>query len=195
MMQTRDPRLNLFLAITLALLMILTRGHHDFTLEHLPDASWAIFFLAGISLRSTGYFGLFFLLAVSLDYIAITWGGVSSFCVTGAYALLLPAYAALWYAGRSAKPQTAAPLWQNLPRMGLLALGGTLTCELVSSGGFYFFSGRFVDPSLTEFAPRLVKYLPGNLQSVALYLGMAGVVYAVISLFRRGSDQGLSKQA
>ncbi len=194
MLRTQDPRLNLSLAITLALLMILTRGHHDFTLEHLPDASWAIFFLAGISLRSTGYFGLFFLLAVSLDYIAITWGGVSSFCVTGAYALLLPAYAALWYAGRSAKPQIA-PLWQNLTRMSLYALGGTLTCELISSGGFYFFSGRFVDTNLSEFVQRLVKYLPGNLQSVALYLIMAGVVYGVVRLFRRGSDQGLSKQA
>ncbi len=171
------------LTLSLALLMLVTRGHHDFTPIHLPDASWAIFFLAGLYLRSRWVFGALFLLASALDYIAITWGGVSSFCVTGAYAFLLPAYGALWFAGRSYIGR-GSPSWRDLIPLALHALAGTLVCELISSGGFYFFSGRFVDPTLAEFAGRLATYLPGSLRVVALYLSLAALVHGLFSLAR-----------
>lgn len=173
------------LSLLLALLMLATRGHHDFNPIHLPDASWAIFFLAGLYLRPRWLFAGFFLLAAAMDYVAITWGGVSSFCVTGAYFFLLPAYGALWYAGRSYSGRESLT-WRDLMPLTLSALAGTLVCELISSGGFYFFSGRFVEPALAEFAGRLANYLPGNLRVVALYLGLAAVVHGLFSLSKWG---------
>jgi hypothetical protein len=174
--------------LLLALLMLATRGHHDFTPVHLPDASWAIFFLLGLYLRPRWLFPGFFLLASGMDYVAITWGGVSSFCVTGAYLFLVPAYGALWFAGRSVTPQGALSR-RDLAPLALYALAGTLVCELISSGGFYFFSGRFVDPTLGEFVGRLATYLPGNLVNQALYLGLAAVVHGLFSLLRDKAGQ------
>ena len=170
-------------ALVLVLLMLVTRGHHDFTLAHLPDASWAVFLLAGFYLRPRWFFVAFLLLAACLDYIAITWGGVSSFCVTGAYFLLIPAYGALWFAGRSYIGK-GNPVWRDLIPIALHALAGTLVCELISSGGFYFFSGRFLEPTLGEFGVRLTAYLPGNLRAVGFYLGLAAVVHGLYSLLR-----------
>jgi hypothetical protein len=169
------------IALLLALLMLATRGHHEITPVNLPDASWAIFFLAGLYLRSHWLFAGFFLLAAGMDYVAITWGGVSSFCVTDAYLFLIPAYGALWFAGRSYNISTDLTHRDLLP-LALFALGGTLICELISSGGFYFFSGRFVDTNLSEFAGRLVKYLPGNLFNQAIYLGVAALVHGLFAL-------------
>jgi hypothetical protein len=171
------------IALLLAFLMLATRGHHEITPVHLPDASWAIFFLAGLYLRPRWLFAGFFLLAAGMDYVAITWGGVSSFCVTGAYLFLIPAYGALWYAGRSYNSSTELSHRDLLP-LAFFALGGTLMCELISSGGFYFFSGRFVDTNLSEFAGRLVDYLPGNLFNQALYLGLAALVHGLFNLLR-----------
>ncbi|MFL6623673.1 MAG: hypothetical protein ACJ8NR_13860, partial [Sulfurifustis sp.] len=82
-------------------LIVLTRGYHVTTLAHvLPEASWAAFFLAGVYLRAVWAPALLFAVAALLDYTAVTWGGVSDFCISPAYAALLPAYAALWLAGR-----------------------------------------------------------------------------------------------
>jgi hypothetical protein len=171
------------IALLLALLMLTTRGHHEITPVNLPDASWAIFFLVGLYLRPHWLFAGFFLLAAGMDYVAITWGGVSSFCVTGAYLFLIPAYGALWLAGRIYHTRADLSHRDLLP-LALFALGGTLMCELISSGGFYFFSGRFVDTSLSEFAGRLVEYLPGNLFNQALYLGLAALVHGLFVMLR-----------
>jgi hypothetical protein len=54
-------------ALLLALLMLATRGHHEISPVHLPDASWAIFFLAGLYLRPGWLFAGFFLLAAGMD--------------------------------------------------------------------------------------------------------------------------------
>ena len=172
-MMQRSLHSQTILFLLLALLMLATRGHHDFTPIHLPDASWAIFFLAGLYLPSRWPFAALFLLSAIIDYIAITWGGVSSFCVTAAYVFLVPAYAALWFAGR------VYPDRGDLSRRDLMPL-----CELISSGGFYFFSGRFAEPNLSEFAGRLITYLPANLRVAALYLALAATMHGLFSLAR-----------
>ncbi|MGH8472507.1 MAG: hypothetical protein ACREVJ_08675, partial [Gammaproteobacteria bacterium] len=50
-MITIAPRSALAIGLTLALLMAATRSHHFAATLHLPDASWAVFFLAGFYLR------------------------------------------------------------------------------------------------------------------------------------------------
>jgi hypothetical protein len=174
---------HMIIAPLLALVMLATRGHHDFSPLHLPDASWAVFFLLGLYLPQRWLFTLFFLLAAGIDYVAITWGGVSSFCVTGAYLFLIPAYWALWFSARIHRPQSNLSFGDLIP-VALYALGGTLVCELISSGGFYFFSGRFVDTSMAEFGERLMTYLPGSLKKQALYLGLAMLIHTLFSLVR-----------
>ena len=95
----RLSRSELAIACALAALMAATRFHHFGSAFHLPDASLAVFFLGGLYLRRTAAFGAYIGLAALLDYVAIVHGGVSDWCVTPAYAFLLPTYACLWWAG------------------------------------------------------------------------------------------------
>jgi hypothetical protein len=174
---------SMILAPLLALVMLATRGHHDLSPVHLPDASWAVFFLLGLYLPQRWLFTLFFLLAAGMDYVSITWGGVSSFCVTGAYLFLIPAYGSLWLSARIHQPQGQLTFTDLLP-LSFYALVGTLVCELISSGGFYYFSGRFVNTNFIEFSERLITYLPGALKNQALYLGLAVIIHVLFSLLR-----------
>jgi len=179
-MPNLNPRHQLVLGVVLAVLMAITRSHHVAALHSLPGASWAVFLLAGVYLRPAWAFPVLLAEAACLDYLAITWGGVSSFCVSPAYAFLLPAYGALWLAGRWLAPRLSLS-WAALGSLGLAVFFGGAACELFSSGGFYFFSGRFAEPTLAEFAPRLVKYFPGDLGALALYAGIAALLHAVLA--------------
>lgn len=186
-MLSLTSRQQLAIGVALALLMALTRSHHWTTLHSLPDASWAVFFLAGVYLRAFWIAPVLMLGAGLADYVAITWGGVSSFCISPAYWLLIPAYGALFLAGRVYARHHRLS-WSALPWLLGSALAGAVLAELFSSGGFYFFSGQFAEPSLGEFIPRLVKYFPLMLSTMAAYLGLAAVIHvAVVSL--RGDAQ------
>lgn len=179
-MLTLTPRNQISIGVLLVALMTATRGHHFPTVQHLlPSASWAVFFLAGVYLRPVWVLAGLLGLATLLDYAAITWGGVSSFCVSPAYVALIPAYGVLWlagrwYAGRYAfKPATLFPLATSV-------FVGTVVCELISSGGFYFFSRRFANPTLAEFAGRFAKYFPASLASIAFWITAAALVHVVV---------------
>ncbi len=65
--------------------MLITRAHVS---EHLLDASWAVFLLAGFYLRNVLAFGVFMATAVAIDYVAVSQFGVSNFCVSSAYVAL-----------------------------------------------------------------------------------------------------------
>ena len=54
-MLTLSTRNQMAIGLLLVSLMILTRSHHFVSAHNLADASWAIFFLAGIYLRSAGH--------------------------------------------------------------------------------------------------------------------------------------------
>ena len=49
-----DPRSQWALLAVLVALMMLTRGQHFASLDALPSASWAVFFLAGVLVRPLG---------------------------------------------------------------------------------------------------------------------------------------------
>ena len=171
---------SLALLCALSGLMCVTRGNHFISPAHLPDASWAIFFLVGFYFRQRLLLPLFLAQAALVDYLAITQFGASSFCVTPAYAFLIPAYGALWAAGRWSATHLRAPE-RNAAWLAASAFAGTLVCELVSSGSFYFLGGRFEDTSLREFGTRLAQYFPGDLGGVALYLGSAALLHLLIA--------------
>ncbi|MEW6679136.1 MAG: hypothetical protein AB1421_14570 [Pseudomonadota bacterium] len=189
MLPTLTSRQQLALGLLLALTMILTRPHTLSSVHHLPGTSWAVFFLAGIFIRRAWPFYAYCGLAAAIDYVAITFGGVSSFCVTPAYAMLLPAFGALWLGGRWYAQRHRDSL-ATLPRLAVAVVASAFVAELFSSGGFYFLGGRYAEPTLAEFLPRLTNYFPGMLGAMALYVAAAAVAYAAWAATRRPDADG-----
>ena len=168
----------------LVALMFATRGHHFPTISNLlPSASWAAFFLAGVYLRPFWFAGALMALAAGIDYVAITFAGVSDFCVSPAYIALVPAYATLWLAGRWYRNRTQL---KAIAPLSLIAsgAGGAVLCELISSGSFYVFSGRFAALSVAEFAQRFARYFPSSLTSIAIWVAIATLVHGAVLVAR-----------
>ncbi|MBI4000597.1 MAG: hypothetical protein HY348_02300 [Nitrospira defluvii] len=162
----------IMVGITLAVLMGITRGRHFATVEHLPGASWAVLFLAGVYLRPLWVFPALLAWAASLDFAAVTWAGVSSFCISPAYGF----YGALWGAGRWYAQHHRNTMATLLP-LTVSLFAGSAVSEFVSSGSFYFLSGRFEQTQWTELAQRLLEYYPRSLSSLLFYVGGAGIIY------------------
>ena len=173
-------RTQLVIALLLAVLMILTRSYHFASSHQLADASWAIFFLAGVYLRSIWPAVGFFVLGWWLDFSAILWGGVDDFCLTPAYVFLLPAYGSLWLAGSWFAKQYQFR-WRSLMPLTFSGIIGLAACELFSNGGFYFFSGRFQTISWSEFLELTSKYFPMYIETIALYVSVAAVIHVLFT--------------
>src|SRR3990172_1025216 len=159
-MLTLSKRHQITMGIVLAILMIATRGHHfAIAKQILPSASWAVFFLAGVYLRPTWVLAGLFGLASFLDFAAIGWAGVSDYCMSPAYVALIPAYGALWLAGRWYAGRYTFKLATLLP-LAAAALAGIAISEVISSGSFYFFSGRFAETTFAGFGARVLQNGP-----------------------------------
>lgn len=176
---TLSIRQQWLVGILLAGFIILTRGHHFANVFHLADISWAAFFIAGVYIRSSVGFSSLFALCVALDFIALAWGnaGIGS-CFTTAYGMLLPAYAAMWFAGRVYRNYHSNTSQTLLPLVVTVLLG-SVACELLSSGGYYVLSGKF-EPTLAEFTSRFALYYPSYLSSVAFYVGITAGIHALL---------------
>ncbi len=186
-MLTLSKTNQLVVGVILAALVITTRGHHFASINFLPSASLAVFFLAGLYLRPAWLFPALLALCAGLDYSAITYGNVSSFCVTPAYGFLLPAYGVMWLAGRWFAKRYSFSSNAILPLLGSVSVAATVS-ELFSSGGFYFFGGRYTDPTLAVFGERLMKYFPHQLENLAFWLGVAVIVHVAFTL-ASGADR------
>ena len=161
-------RANMWLAVLigLSMLMLATRGAHFSGFNALPEASWMIFMAAGILLPMWS-FAWFMGLAVGIDAYAFTFGGVPGTCLSVAYAMLVPAYASMWAAGRLVKPY----LNDSMVSYGVVftaSMVGTAVCELISSGSFYLWSGLF-EPTWAEFVAREMQYAPAVFASSAFW--------------------------
>lgn len=170
----------LLIGLALAALMAATRMHHFGSPLHLPDASLAVFLLAGFFIASPLFFAGLLLEAGALDYVAITHLGVSDYCVTPAYWFLIPTYAVLWYAGRH---------YARIHQYGLRSLGifaaisfaAVSVAFLISNGAFYVFSGYFAEMSMAEYVARLAQYYGPYLTGAVVYLVPAVLLYALTS--------------
>ncbi|KJH83147.1 MULTISPECIES: hypothetical protein [Pseudomonadaceae] len=171
-----SPRAQLAVGIALVALMAMTRGQH-FASVNLPSASWAVFFLAGVLLAPRWVFPALFVEASLLDFAAIEWNGVSSYCLSPAYWMLAPAYGSLWFGGRTYARLHRDQLSSLAVLAGVVMLSA-FVCYLFSGGGFLFFSGRYPDPSLAQLVERIGIYYPRNLGTLALYVGTAAVLFS-----------------
>ncbi|MFA6970245.1 MAG: hypothetical protein WC208_02475 [Gallionella sp.] len=168
------------LCALLVALMAATRMHHFGSSLHLPDASLAVFLLAGFLVASPLLFGALLLEAAALDYVAITHLGVSDYCVTPAYWFLIPTYATLWFAGRY-----AARIQQNnlrsLGMFSLVSFAAVNVAFVISNGAFYLFSGRFADVSVVQYAARIAQYYVPYVSGAVVYLVPAVMLYVLFT--------------
>ncbi|TBU97336.1 hypothetical protein [Stutzerimonas kirkiae] len=183
-----SARSQVLIGLGLAVLMAMTRGQHFASVDNLPSASWAVFFLAGVYLRPRWAFALFFAEATLLDFGSLASGTISDWCLSPVYWMLLLAYGCLWFAGRAFATHVQ-PSWRS-PALLALSLAGTLVvaalvAHLISSGGFYFFSGRYAEPSLAGFIERMGIYYPRYLSNLALYVTLVAIIHIGMAAFVR----------
>lgn len=164
-------------AVALMALMAATRFHHFGTPFALPDASLAIFFLAGLWLGGRYLFATLLLEAGLIDYLAITKLGVSDFCVSKAYVFLIGSYAAMWLGGKWCRKFTTLTAANALQRLVAL-VAATSTAFLFSNGSFYWLSGRYTDTNWAQYIERFAQYYPPYMTSTLLY-GVA--IFAAVS--------------
>lgn len=165
---------NIAIFATLAVLMAVTRDHHFGSAMSLPDASLAIFLLAGLYLPRIALPALL-VEAGLVDYLAINFGGVSDWCFSPAYWFLIPTYAVMWYAGRFYVARHRQS-WRSLGLFTATAWVATCAAFVISNGSFYLFSGRFAEMGVLQYASSLTGYYGQYLSGAFLYLALAACV-------------------
>ena len=168
-------------AIALLAVMAATRSHHFTSLLGPGDATLAAFFLGGLFLRRATWLALFLGMAGLIDFVAVQ-GGTSAWCITPGYALLAPAYGALWLAGRWSTGALRSPA--GLLRSAGLLAGAVAVFFVISNVGFYAFADAVAGMSAIDYALRVATYLPGYLVQAFAYSG-AGLALALV-LMRTG---------
>lgn len=170
---------NNLIGFGLVSLMALTRFHHFGSLMLPPDASLAVFFLAGLLLRSPWLLLALLVEAGLIDYLAVTRTGVSDWCITPAYLFLIPTYGVMWLAGRYCAKRQFLGL-TRLPLLAIVAVAATTLAFVISNGSFYLLSGRYAELTLVDYSTRVAAYYLPYLGGCALYLtailGMQGLL-------------------
>lgn len=181
-LETKTERL---VAVLLAVLMAATRVHHFGIGSIAPDASTAVFFLAGLLLSSPLLFVLFSVLAVGLDAFALGVAGVADACMTPGYWLLFAGYLALWFAGLLGRRIECLDLMQGF-RLLLLAAGGTALFFVLSNVGYYFGGGFDESMGAAEYIRRVEQYFPHYLTVTLAYAAAGVAVFAIASRLLAG---------
>lgn len=185
----RSRNVQIGVALALAALMVCTRGQHFATVDALPSASWAVFFLVGALLRPAWLFPAFFVLSSLLDLASLALGRVTDWCLSPAYWALAIAYAALWWGGRFYARMHRDRIG-TVPMLALTLVATSVVAYLISKGGFYFLSGRYPDASWAGFLDRIPQYFPRTLGTLAGYVGAGFAVYAAARAFESRQRAG-----
>lgn len=157
------------IAFGLVLLMLLTRSHHFSDTISLPDASLAVFFLAGLWLARIGLLLALLIAAVLIDYVAISHFNVSDFCVSPAYVFLLPAYCGLWLTGKFCQKYEMPGANGFISQLSFVGLAITFAF-VITNGSFYLWSGRYPEQSWDQYIERFFMYYPPYLTSSFIYI-------------------------
>ena len=168
----------------LALAMLATRVNH---FVPVPDASWAVFFVAGFYLRGSGrwVFPALMALAVAIDAWVITRAGLNfwdHYCVSVAYWFLVPAHAAMWFGGSLLAKNYRGLEWRALGLLAVAAPVAAAVCFLVSNGSFYWLSDSVANASLAGWGKNLGDWYLQYIVTTSLYIAGAAVVHVVATL-------------
>ena len=171
--------------VALAALMAVTRADHFGTSLHLPDASLAVFLLAGFYLPRWA-FPVLLVEAGLVDYLAINYGGVDGWCFSPAYWFLIPTYFVLWFAGKfyAARYQLTLRSLAEFAGITLLATG---VAFFISNASFYLFADYFATMSAAQYSAQVAQYFLPYLHSAFLYLIPAVLLHIIAAqIARRG---------
>jgi hypothetical protein len=133
-------------ALALAVVMFATRLGHFGEYGGPPDASWAVFFLAGLWLRMPRLFPAFFALGWVADLAAFALG-TPNLCYSPAYLFLIPAYGALWMAGHWVARRAEGQLARTVLAVPVAALVAFVVANL----GMYLLAPSPTATGLTDF--------------------------------------------
>lgn len=173
--------------VILAALMAATREYHFGTALHLPDASLAVFLLAGYYLPRRA-FPVLLIEAGLVDYLALNYGGVDGWCFSPAYWFLIPTYFVLWFAGRFYATRYRFSL-RSLVEFAAISFAATGAAFLISNASFYLFADYFAEMSTAQYGSQVAQYFFPYLQSAFLYLIAAAVLHiAAVQVSRRAAQ-------
>jgi hypothetical protein len=137
-----------------------------------PDASTGVFFLAGVLLGSPWMLAALLIEAVVLDGVAIGFMNVANACMSSGYALLAPAYAALWFAGRALRKAEITDLVSGGKAVCFI-VAGTAAFFVISNLG-YFIGSEYYQLGVAEYVTRVSRYFPMYL-TVTLFYAAFGI--------------------
>jgi hypothetical protein len=167
-------------AVALMFLMAVTRFHHFGTSIFLPDASVAVFFLAGLWVGGRNLFITLLVEAGLIDYLAITQFGVSDFCISSAYVFLIPTYGVMWLAGQWSARYSHLTVSGALSQLVTLGLA-TSSAFLISNGSFFLLSDHVAEASWAQYLDGVLRYYPSYLLATLVY---AVVVIVLVNFFK-----------
>jgi hypothetical protein len=170
------------LFVLLALLMAATRFSHTGIGWLPPDASWAVFFVAGFYLAPEWRWALAALLleAVAVDCSAIRYYGVSNYCFTLAYWFILPAYSMLWLGGVWLRRHCRqAPL--DLAWLALSLAVSVTVCFLLTQGSFYWLGGRVAQPSFAGWWSNFTRWYGHFLLVTSAYVALGALIESALA--------------
>ncbi|MEM6936078.1 MAG: hypothetical protein AAF552_06450 [Pseudomonadota bacterium] len=180
---------DIFWFAALAALMLATRGNllGAIVPVQLHDASWAAFLLAGAVLRKPVYLALLATLALGLDYAALCAGSLDlAGCLKPSYLTLLGAWAMLWVAGRMIR--TGSWDLATAGRNVLLVLAAITTAYVLTSGGFYLWSGHYEAWSISQFWNMSAPFFLVALGSTVGYTALGLLAQQVTTSSPRGRE-------
>lgn len=189
---TPTPSLRLPILLAIAAVMAATRLNH---FGPIPDASWAMFFVAGYYLKAhvRWAFPALMVLAVAVDWFVISSSGLnfwSHYCVSPGYWFLLPAYFSLWAAGAAVAHFAPRPGANTLALLVAAVVVGTAACHLFAQGGFYWLSDSVADPTLAGWAKNYADWFLPYLRTTGIYVGLATVLHVAFAQFGRTAAAG-----
>ncbi len=184
--------------LILAFVMLLTRINH---FAPLPDASWAVFFVAGFYLRRQllWVFPLLLGEAVLIDYFVITSQGTvfwQAYCMSPAYWVLLAAYAIMGGGGALLERLYSGLNTRTLAGFAAIAFLSVSAFYLVSNGSFYWLSDSVPLPrSSAAWAQNLTDWYLPYLRTNAVYLVFSAAMHVLVVLMARGMQAPSGQRA
>ncbi len=163
----------------LALVMAATRLHH---FGAVPDASWAVFFVAGFYLRrwTAWAFPALMVLAVAVDYFVITASGLDfmkHYCVSLGYWALIPAHFAMWAGGALMNNVVTQSAGKRLAALAVSVVVSVVVCHAFAQGGFYWLSDSVKNPSVAGWFKNYTDWLLPYMGVAASYIGVAALLH------------------
>lgn len=180
---TLDTRSRAAIFLGLAALMAATRLNH---FGAIPDASWAVFFIAGFYLRESlrWAFPALMAIAVAVDYAVITGSGQSfwsHYCMSPGYWFLVPAHLSMWMGGSLLRRQYRPGSLSMLVLLVASVFASVAACHLFAQGGFYWLSDAVANPTVAGWARNYADWFLPYLRTAGIYVALAAVLHVALA--------------